>query len=417
MSEFDIARIENPRSPFQGTTQPCKEAPFILFILAVCSFGIGTAEFVVAGLLKILATDLNVSIPVAGWVMTSYALSVMVGAPLITALTIHLRRKYVLIGLLALFIIGNLISALAGTFTLLIIGRILSALCHGAFFGISAVIASHIVEPSKRSMAVALMFSGLTLANVLGVPLGTLMGEHFGWHAPFFAICGIGILGLIGIILFIPHKLTLPPTHLSKEFSALMRPDIGLSLLVTALGFGGLFASFSYSAPLLINVTHFTQSDVAYLLGLFGLGLMLGNFLGGKAADKSLKTTLYVALSLLTLTLLIFVWTAHAKWPAAITLFLLGIIGFGTVPALQMQVMHRAKTAPTLASSTNIAAFNLGISLSIFLGGLGIHFGLGYTSPSWIGAILTFSALLIALFLNNKYKENVNSHQHKTDLG
>ena len=254
-------------------------------------------------------------------------------------------------------------------------------------------------------MAVALMFSGLTLANVLGVPLGTLMGEHLGWHAPFYAISAVGILGLIGIMIFVPHRLTLPPTHLSKEISSLMRPDVILALLVTALGFGGLFASFSYIAPLMINVTHFTQTGVVYLLVLFGLGLMIGNFLGGKAADKSLQTTLYTSLLLLALTLLIFVWTAHAKWSAAITLFLLGIIGFGTVPALQMQVMHRAKAAPTLSSSTNIAAFNLGISLSIFLGGLGIHMDLGYTSPSWIGAILTFTALLIALFLTNKYEE------------
>ena len=270
MSEFDLGGIENVHAPFQGKWRPCKEAPIILFVLAICSFGIGTTEFVIAGLLKILATDLHVSIPAAGWVMTSYALSVTIGAPLLTVLTIHMRRKYVLMGLIALFVLGNLISAVAGTFTVLIIGRVLTALCHGAFFGISAVVASHIVEPSKRSMAVALMFSGLTLANVLGVPLGTLMGEHLGWQAPFYAISAIGILGLIGIVLFIPTRLALPPTHLSKEISALMRPDICLSLLVTALGFGGLFASFSYIAPLLINVTHFTQSDVAYLF-LFSL--------------------------------------------------------------------------------------------------------------------------------------------------
>jgi MFS transporter, DHA1 family, inner membrane transport protein len=405
MSEIDIGGIENIHAPFQGKCQPCKEAPIILLVLAICSFGIGTTEFVIAGLLNILAIDLNVSIPAAGWTMTSYALSVTIGAPIITAFTIHMRRKYVLICLVALFILGNLISAFAETFTLLIIGRVLAAFCHGAFFGISAVIASHIVEPTKRSMAVALMFSGLTLANVLGVPLGTLMGEHFGWHAPFFAISAIGIIGLIGIVIFIPHQLTLPPTHLSKEIHALMRPDIGLSLLVTALGFSGLFASFSYIAPLLINVAHFSQSEVAYLLLLFGLGLMIGNFLGGKLADKSLKATLYATLFLLALTLFIFVWAAHAKWPATITLFLLGIIGFATVPPLQMQVVHRAKTAPTLSSSTNISAFNLGISLGIFLGGLGIHFGLGYTSPSWIGAILTFIALLIAIFLNKKYEE------------
>ncbi|MBS0625795.1 MAG: MFS transporter [Verrucomicrobia bacterium] len=405
MSEIDIGGIENFHAPFQGKPQPCKEAPLILFVLAICAFAIGTTEFVIAGLLNVMATDLNVSIPTAGWVMTSYALGVTAGAPIITAFTIHMRRKYVLTSLLALFVLGNVISALAGTFSLLIVGRVLAALCHGSFFGISAVIASHIVEPSKRSMAVALMFSGLTLANVLGVPLGTLMGEHWGWHAPFYAISAIGIIGLIGIVFFIPYQLALPPTHLSKEFSALMRPDIGLAFLVTALGFGGLFASFSYIAPLLINVTQFTQSEVAYLLILFGVGLMIGNFLGGKATDKSLKGTLYASLFFLALTLFILVWTAEAKWPAVITLFILGIIGFGTVPPLQMQVVHRAKTAPTLSSSTNVAAFNLGISLSVYLGGLGISLGWGYTSPSWIGSILTFTALLIAIFLNNKYKE------------
>lgn len=401
--EIGIGGIENSHASFQGACRPCKEAPIILFILAICSFGIGVTEFVVAGLLKVLAADLGVSIPLAGWVMTSYALSVMVGAPLITILTTHLRRKHVLMGLLIFFIFGNLISAFAETFSILIIGRVLSALCHGAFFGISAVIASHVVEPKKRAMAVALMFSGLTLANVLGVPLGTLMGEHFGWHSPFYAISAIGILGFMGIVLFIPRQLSLPPSNIHKELRTLMCPEVRLSLIVTALGFSGLFASFSYIAPMMIDVAHFSQSGVAYLLSLFGAGLMIGNFLGGKAADRSLKKALYGFLFLLVLILMVFVWTAHAKWPAGITLFILGIIGFGAVPGLQMQVMHRASAAPTLASSVNIAAFNLGISLAIFLGGLTIHLGLGYTSPNWVGALLTLSGLLVALFLNKKY--------------
>ncbi|MCI5052143.1 MAG: MFS transporter [Simkaniaceae bacterium] len=383
-------------------SKPCKEASLILFILAICSFGIGTTEFVVAGLLDIMAKDLNVSIPVAGWVMTSYALSVTIGAPLVTGCTIHLRRKSVLIGLLSLFILGNAISALAQSFSILIVGRVIAALCHGAFFGISAVIATHIVEPNKRSMALALMFTGLTLANVIGVPFGTLMGEHFGWHSPFYVICIIGVLGLLGIIIYVPKKLTLPLTHITHEIKALLRFDIVLALLITALGFGGLFAAFSYIAPLLINVTHFSQTDVAYLLFLFGIGLMLGNYLGGKAADKSLKTTLYVTLILLALVLFGFVVTSHAKVPAVITLFLLGVIGFATVPALQMQVIQCAKTAPTLSSSANIAAFNLGIALSIYLGGLGIDLGLGFTSPSWIGALLTLCSLILLTLLNRR---------------
>lgn len=404
MSEFNTGGIENCDAPFQGKSHPCKQAPIILLILAICSFSIGTSEFVIAGLLKILAIDLNISIPLAGWVMTSYSLSITIGAPLITALTIRFQRKTVLVSLLSLFVVGNVISAFAESFMLLIIGRILAALCHGAFMGISSVVATHVVEPSKRSMALALIFSGLTLANVLGVPFGTLIGESLGWHAPFYAISALGVLGLAGIICFIPTRLSLPPTHLSKEIKALLHPDLALSLLVTVLGFGGLFASFSYIAPLLINVTQFTQSEVAYLLMLFGWGLMIGNFLGGKAADKSLKITLYATLLLLSLTLLLFVWAAHVKWAAMITIFFLGVIGFGTIPALQMQVMSRAKSAPTLSSSTNIAAFNLGISISIVLGGLGIHYGLGYTSPSWIGASMTFSSLLIAIVVNKKYK-------------
>lgn len=413
MSEFDLGGIENSPSSFRSEYKPCKEAPIILFVLAVCAFCIGTTEFVVAGLLKILATDLKISIPAAGWVMTSYALSVMIGAPLVTAVTIQLRRKYVLIALLSLFVLGNLISALASTFFVLLVGRVLSALCHGAFFGISAVIASHIVEPSKRSMAVALMFSGLTLANIFGVPLGTLMGEHLGWQAPFYAISAIGLLGLIGIIIFVPYRLSLPSTNLIKEVKALLRFDVGLALLVTALGFGGLFAMFSYIAPLLIFVTQYSQSSVAYLLILFGMGLMIGNFLGGKAADRSLKATLYISLSLLVFTLLVFIWAAHFKIVAAIILFFLGVIGFSSVPALQMQVVNRSHKAPMLSSSANISAFNFGIAMSIFLGGLGIHLGLGYTSPSWIGAILTFLGLLIAVFLNSRYKSASQSHVRK----
>jgi len=399
----DVGGIENLDAPFQGKCQPCKEAPVILFVLAVCSFAIGTTEFVTTGLLRIIAKDLGISIPMAGWLTSGYALGVVVGAPVITALTIKRRRKNVLLGLMILFVIGSIISAFANTFELLMLGRILSALCHGAFFGVSAVIASHIVEPSKRARAIALMFTGLTLANVLGVPLGTLMGEYFGWHSPFFVITLLGILGFMGILFFIPSHLKLPETSLRQELAVFRCPDVLLSLLVTALGFSGLLASFGYIAPMLVEVTGYSQTAVAYLLSLFGVGLVIGNYLGGKLADLSLKRTVYGFLLLLAIVLIVFVWTAHAKFPAAITLFILGTVGFGTIPPLQMQTMRRAASAPTLASAANIAAFNLGTFLGVLLGGFTISLGWGFTGPNWIGACITLIGLGVAIYLNKRH--------------
>lgn len=367
---------------------------FILLALAVSAFSIGTTEFVMAGVLPDIAHAFAVSIPVAGWLMTGYAVGVLISAPILTALTIRMPRKYVLVGLMALFILGNVTAALAPTYSLLMLGRVLSAFCHGAFFGVGSVVAADAVTADKRARAIALMFTGLTFANVIGVPMGTLLAQHFGWRSMFWVISSLGAIGMLGIITLVPFQKVVAETNLSHEVAMFKRPQVWLSLFVTALGFGGLFASFTYIAPIMTSVAGFAESSMVELLFLFGVGLVLGNMLGGKAADRALVPTLCSLLILLAITLFAFVFTAHYKIPAIITLFILGILGFAIVSPVQAQVMQQAKDAPTLASAANISFFNVGIAAGTYLGGLTIHLGLGYTSANWVGGILVAIGLI-----------------------
>ncbi|MCE3267768.1 MAG: araJ [Burkholderiales bacterium] len=373
--------------------------PFALLALAIGAFCIGTTEFVTAGILPDIATFFKVSIPMAGSLTSVYALSVAVGAPLITAITIKMQRKHTLIILMSLFIIGSAISALASNFAMLMFGRITSALCHGAFFGIGAVVASNLVSENKRASAIAFMFTGLTLANVLGVPIGTVLGQHFGWRVVF------GVITVLGIICLVPNSTSSTEGNLKKELAVFKRGGVWLSLLITAFGFSGVFASFTYIAPLLTDISGFLPSSIGGLLVLFGIGLVIGNILGGKAADKALIPSLYGVLILLALLLVIFTFTAHYKIPAAISLFIFGILAFGTVAPLQMQLMQQASEAPTLASAANIAAFNLGNAGGVFLGGLAISEGFSYVSPNWVAASLTTVGLFLAI-INNAWLKN-----------
>jgi DHA1 family inner membrane transport protein len=382
-----------------------RSASLALLTLAICAFAIGTTEFVTTGLLTDLARVFDVSIPVAGFVTSGYALGVVVGAPLLTAATIHLSRKYVLIGLMGLFIVGSIVSALAPTFSILMVGRFISALSHGAFFGIGSVVVTSMVEPKKRATAIALMFTGLTLANVLGVPMGTLLGQHYGWRSSFWVISLLGAIGLSGIVFLVPKQSQVPSSNLGKELAAFKRPEVWLALAITAMGFSGLLASFAYVAPIMTEVAGYAPSSIAWLLALYGVGLVFGNYFGGKAADRNLNKTIYVFLTLLALLLIAFVFTAHYKILAAMNLFLLGVFGFGLIPPLQMQIMNKAKEAPTLASAANISAFNLGTALGVFLGGYTIHAGFGFTSPNWVGAMLTVIGLGIFM-LSRRSKRN-----------
>ncbi|WP_326943421.1 MFS transporter [Amycolatopsis sp. NBC_01307] len=371
--------------------------PAALLALAISAFGIGTTEFVIMGLLPEVAGDFGVSIPAAGLLISGYALGVVVGAPVLTALASRVPRKTVLVALMGLFIAGNVLSALAPSYGLLMTGRVVAALAHGAFFGVGSVVAASLVAPAKQAGAIALMFTGLTVANVLGVPAGTALGQAFGWRSTFWVVSALGVAGAIGILALVPHQRPAPGAGLRGELAVFRRPQVWLALLTTALGFAGVFASFTYIAPMMTEVAGFSSGAVTWLLVLFGAGLFAGNLLGGKAADRKLMPSLYVILAALALVLTAFVFTAHAQVPAAITIVLFGAAGFATVPPLQARVMAKAEGAPALASAANIAAFNLGNAGGAWLGGQAIEAGLGYTAPNWIGALLAATGLAVAL--------------------
>lgn len=366
-----------------------------LLALAVGGFGIGLTEFVIAGLLPEVAADFAVDEATAGWLISGYALAVAVGAIPLTAGVTRLPRKHVLLGLMGLFVVGNLLSALAPTYEAMLLGRVVAALCHGAFFGIGSVVAADMVAPDKKAGAIALMFGGLTLANVLGVPAGTFVGQQWGWRAAFWAITVIGVLALVAIALLVPAQRVTRRADLRGEVRAFAEPQVWVSLLLTVLGYGGMFGAFTYIAFTLTGVSGFASSTVPWLLVLFGVGLVVGNAVGGRAANRSVRGTLLVALSALVVVMVGFALGAGSPGLAVLGLVLMGGFGFATVPALQMRVMTHAGGAPTLASGANIAAFNLGNAVGAWLGGVTIAAGLGYTSPLWAGAGLTALALLL----------------------
>ncbi|MGJ0390104.1 MFS transporter [Microbacterium sp. CGR1] len=370
--------------------------PLGLIALAIGAFGIGLTEFVIMGLLPEVATDFGVTEATAGWLISGYALSVVVGALGLTAATTRLPRKPVLLGLIVLFIAGNALTALAPDYTIAMIGRIIAALCHGAFFGIGSVVAAELVAPEKKARAIAIMFTGLTAANVFGVPFGTFLGQQFGWRSTFWVISAIGVIAFAGIALLVTApKVTGEQVSLRSELRAFRSGQVWLSLIVTALAFGGMFGAFTYIAYTLTGVTGFADTTVPWLLVLFGVGLVAGNWIGGRLADRSIDRTLLIFIAALVVVLVLFGFFAWSQ-PATIgILVLMGAFGFGTVPGLQSRIMHYAGGAPTLASGANIGAFNVGNALGAWAGGLGIAAGLGYTSPIWIGAAITASALVV----------------------
>ncbi|NES27283.1 MFS transporter [Micromonospora terminaliae] len=391
-----------------------------LIALAIGAFGIGLTEFVIMGLLPQVAADFAVSESVAGWLISGYALSVAVGGVALTAAVTRLRRKPVLLGLMVLFIAGNLLSALAGDYGTMLAGRIVAALCHGAFFGIGAVVATGLVPPARRAGAVALMFTGLTAANVLGVPFGTLLGQHLGWRATFWAITGIGLVALVGLAVLVPGRGpasdTAPTGGLRGELRAFTHAQVWFSLVVTVLGFGGMFGAFTYIAYTLTEVSGFATGTVPWLLVLFGVGLFAGNLAGGRAADVSLSRTLVTVLGVLTLVLVGFALTAGSPALTVVALVLMGAFGFATVPPLQMRIMKYARRAPTLASGANIAAFNVGNALGAWLGGLTIDAGLGFTAPIWAGAGLTLLGLAVLLVAERRARRTPGDAAATRDL-
>jgi DHA1 family inner membrane transport protein len=371
--------------------------PLALLALAVGAFGIGTTEFVIMGLLPEVAADFGVSIPTSGLLVTGYALGVVVGAPLMTALGAKVSRKRMLMLLMGLFVVGNVLSALAPTFGMMLTGRIVASLAHGAFFGIGSVVAAGLVAPDKKAGAIAMMFTGLTVANVVGVPGGTLIGQSIGWRTTFMIVALLGVIGLAGIARLVPDMPKPQGVRLRDEVAAFKNAQVLLAMAMTVLGFGGVFAAITYIAPMMTDVAGFADTSVTWLLVLFGVGMVGGNLLGGKYADKHLMPLLYTTLTALAVVLGLFTVTAHHKVLAAISILLIGALGFATVPPLQKRVLDQAHGAPTLASAVNIGAFNLGNALSAWLGGIVIAAGMGLTAPNWVGAVLAVAALVLAV--------------------
>ncbi|GEC97895.1 MFS transporter [Kocuria varians] len=371
-----------------------RKAALALFALSVGGFGIGLTEFVIAGLLTEVGTDLGVTISQAGHLVGVYALAVVPGALLITPFLMRRPPKYALAVLLAFFVVGNLLSAWAPTYEVMLAGRIVAALAHGGYFGIGAVLAASLVPPSKRASAVAALFAGLTIANVLGVPAGALVGQQYGWRVVFWIISALGLIALAGLIALVPktepERDQLP---VAQQFKALARPQVLASLLTTALVFGGMFGVFTYIEPLLREVTGYSATAIPWLLVIFGAGLFAGNILGGKAADRNADNAVLVLSILLPIVILALGAVAGMPVPVAIGLFLLGLVGFATVPGLQARVMRHAQGAATLASATNIAAFNLGNTIGVSLAGAAIAAGYGLISPTVVGAGLTLAGL------------------------
>lgn len=371
--------------------------PLALLALAIGAFGIGTTEFAVMGLLPDMAAGFGVSIPLAGYATTLYALGVVVGAPLMTALGTRFTRKQMLTLLMGLFIVGNLLTGLAPGFGVLLAGRIVAAFTHGAFFGIGALVAADLVAPQKRATAISLMFSGLTVANVVGVPAGTMLSQQFGWRTTFYAIAALGVIALLGVVKLVPAQRTKAAAPLGSELAVFRNPQVGLAMLMTILGFGGVFAAITYLASMMTQVTGFAPSSVIWLTAAFGLGMVGGNLISGRFTDRAMMPMLYVSLTGLALVLAAFTFTAHNKLAATLTIVLIGFFGFATVPPLQKRVMDQAASAPTLASAGNIAAFNFGNALAAWLGGIVISAGLGFTAPNWVGALMTVAALGVAV--------------------
>ncbi|QMV50491.1 MFS transporter [Ewingella americana] len=362
--------------------------PVSLLALALSAFAIGTTEFVIMGLLPNVANDLQVSIPLAGWLISGYALGVAIGAPIMAVLTAKLPRKKTLLLLMTIFIVGNLMCALSYSYGFLMLARVITALCHGAFFGIGAVVAANLVAPNRRASAVALMFTGLTLANVLGVPLGTALGQALGWRSTFWAVAIIGVASLFALYKKLPDTKDEEPTDLRKEMGALRGLGLWLSLSITVFFSAAMFALFTYIAPMLTEITGVSEHGVSWTLLLIGLGLTIGNVLGGRLADWRLGATLTLIFLLIAIFSALFSWTSVNLLAAEVTLFFWAMVSFAAVPALQINVVTYGKNAPNLVSTLNIAAFNVGNALGAWVGGAVIARGLGLTAvPLAAGAL------------------------------
>ncbi|WP_203298874.1 MFS transporter [Marinobacter sediminum] len=374
--------------------------PIALFALTLSAFAIGTTEFVIVGLVPTIALDLGVSLPSAGLLVSLYALGVAIGAPVLTALTGRWNRKLVLLSLMALFILGNLLAWMAPNYGSLITARILTGLAHGVFFSIGSTIATSLVAKDKEASAIAIMFTGLTVALVTGVPLGTFIGQTFGWRATFLIVAALGAIALVGSALLVPKNLKQSvPASLSQQLQVLTHPRLLLVYAMTAIGYGGTFTAFTYLTPILEDVTGFASGMVSLLLLVYGVSVATGNIWGGELADRLGPTSaLYIIFGGLAAIMFALTFSAHYPIAAVITLLVWGAFAFGNVPGLQVYVVQLAERytphSVDVASGLNIAAFNIGIAGGAWLGGHIVE-DMGLMSTPWIGGLIVLSALML----------------------
>lgn len=367
-----------------------------LFALAVGAFAIGTTEFSPMGLLPVIAEGVQVSIPTAGMLVSAYAIGVMLGAPVMTLLFSRWGRRKALVALMLIFTVGNLLSALAPGYTSLLLSRLITSLNHGAFFGIGAVVAASVVPKDKQASAIAAMFMGLTVANIGGVPVATWVGQQLGWRLAFGGTAVLGLITMAALWLALPPGEAGPRPNVRRELAVLVQPSVLLAMGTTVLGSGAMFALYTYVAPVLTELTQASPGFVALALVLIGVGFTLGNSLGGRLADWSLDGATLLILATLALTMAVLPLLLMTQLGAAIGLVVWGAAAFGIVPPVQMRVMQAAAQAPSLASSVNVGAFNLGNALGAALGGLVISLGWGYAAVPWVGAALAASGLGLA---------------------
>lgn len=377
---------------------PSSRMPLAVYALTAGAFGIGTTEFVIMGLLMQVAADLQVSLPMAGLLISGYALGVFLGAPLLTLATGRMPRKTVLVALMVVFTLGNLACALAPNYALLMAARVVTSLAHGTFFGVGAVVATGLVAEDRKASAISVMFTGLTVATLLGVPAGAWLGLQLGWRSTFWAVAAIGVVATLVIATLVPadRSAEAAQSNVRAELRVVAGAPVLLGLLTTVLGFGGMFAVYTYIQPLLTQVTGFADAAVSPILLVFGVGMIAGNLLGGRLADRDVPRALLATLLALTAVMGLMTFALHHRWAMVLSTGLLGAAAFATVPALQMWVLQRAAGAQSLASSLNIGAFNLGNAFGAWLGGTAITRGFGLEALPWIGALVPLSAFVVA---------------------
>lgn len=376
--------------------------PLALFALTIAAYAIGTTEFVIVGLLSTVAADLGITLPLAGLIVSVYALGVTFGAPILTALTGGIGRKKLLVGLMALFTLGNIAAAIAPGYEALLVARVLAAFAHGVFFSVGSTIAADLVPEDRRASAIAMMFMGLTVAIVTGVPLGTWIGQSFGWRATFWAVAAIGLVALIGVAALLPATLRKAPSaRLLDQLRVLGSGRLLIVFAMTALGYGGTFVAFTFLTPILEQVTGFSASNVSLILVLYGLAIAAGNIVGGQLANRNPAVALVWLFMAQAAVLVLFSFTMLSPAATLATLIALGFLQFANVPGLQLYVVQLAREhrpeAVDVASALNIAAFNLGIALGAWLGGVVVESPLGLAATPWVGAVLVAGAMALTM--------------------